>query len=212
MTSLPPSGSLALLENSHERNELQDGTRPTSLLSSTDPREVNALFENEIKKFSVEERNRIQEELHGVWSPAQDETLELIQVSLHKFATELRSLPPLEKQAYLKAQTISQQRLRPFYCDHPDVYIRFLRAELWDAKKAAKRMAMFLDLLLDYFGVGALQRPIQISDFSDDELKAIKTSGEIQLLPARDRSGRRILAMVSNMGYGMNKRIKVSTL
>ncbi|KAL3907286.1 MAG: hypothetical protein SGILL_008936, partial [Bacillariaceae sp.] len=65
------------------------------------------------------------------------------------------------------------------------------------------RFVKSLDIALENFGTCVLQRRVKISDFIEKELKEIKR-GDWQLLPFRDRSGRRILAMVGNIGLGMD--------
>ena len=69
--------------------------------------------------------------------------------------------------------------------------MRFLRCELFDVRKAAQRMLKFLDIALELFGEDALRRPIRLSDFSKEEMRYLK-KGRYQVLPNRDRSGRRI--------------------
>lgn len=70
--------------------------------------------------------------------------------------------------------------------------LRFLRAELFDAKKAATRLSKFLETGLEFFGSQVLVRPVRLSDFSRKEMKVFNI-GRIQLLPYRDRSGRRVV-------------------
>ena len=61
------------------------------------------------------------------------------------------------------------------------------------------RYVNYLDLLFYLYGDDALlRRPIQLlQDFNKEELLFLK-SGQYQLLPYRDRSGRRIMAIVPN--------------
>jgi hypothetical protein len=178
------------------------------------PDAVDSFLGNALNQLSFQQRNDIQEEIHGVKTGEIEETPELIETGLHQIVEELLMLPPSEKKAYVHALELAQQHqqqeynLETSYIDKPDFYLRFLRTERWNARKAAKRLVMFLDLLLDLYGEYALQRPIRISDFTDDELKDINC-GEIQLLPFRDRSGRRVIATVSNCGLDMGQRGKV---
>lgn len=78
------------------------------------------------------------------------------------------------------------------YIHEKDFKLRFLRCEFFDAKKAAKRMCTYLDLMVELFGEYALDRPISLSDFTKEELRHMR-KGMIQTLPYRDRSGRRIM-------------------
>jgi len=74
--------------------------------------------------------------------------------------------------------------------------LKFLRCELFDAKKAAARLVSFLDFLMDVFDdkEDLLLRPMRMSDFDKNEYIILKT-GNFQLLPFRDRSGRRIVTI-----------------
>jgi hypothetical protein len=154
----------------------------------------------------------IQEEQHGVLNACPEETPESIENGLQQLQMELDSTPPEDKRAYLQAikeQKEKQQRPSS-YVTEPDFQLRFLRTDLWDIKKAVKRMVLFCEMLLEFFGPHALQRPIGIDDFTDLEIKACKKNGECQLLPFRDRSGRRIFAQVRKFGYEMDHRLRVS--
>jgi len=77
--------------------------------------------------------------------------------------------------------------------------MKFLRAELFDVKMAAVRFLRCIDFLVDYFGLVALQRPLYITDLDRNEQKLLKT-GRCQLLPSRDRFGRRIIVFLGSIG------------
>jgi hypothetical protein len=173
------------------------------------PDTVDSFLGKKLNLLSFQQRNDIQEEIHGVRSGARRETPEMIKEGLQHIVDELFMLPDFEKRAYLRVQELVRQQQRESgYINKPDFYLRFLRTERWNGKKAAKRLVMFLDLLLELYGECALQRPIKMADFSDAELKDIK-SGQIQLLPFRDRSDRRVIAFVSNVGLDMDQNSKV---
>jgi hypothetical protein len=177
--------------------------------TNIDPDAIDAILGEEMNRLSFQQRNDIQEEVHGVKSCGIEETPELIEEGIRKIVEELWKLPSSEKAAWIRAQELAQQhKHKSNYTHKPDFYLRFLRTELWNAKKAAKRLAMFLDLVLELYGEYALQRPIQMADFTDAEVKEIKC-GQIQLLPFRDRSGRRILAFLSNLGFEMDRKSQV---
>lgn len=173
------------------------------------------LLSKELLELSIKERNDIQEEIHGVSCVAREETPELVQESLHNLALALDSddiLPGNPKRAYKISQEL-QQRLqnngpeattiattankKQLYVFGDDFRLRFLRLELFDVTKAAQRIILFLDLLLDYFGVYALERPIRLSDFSVKEMMFLK-KGFCQPLPFRDSVGRRIIVCQPN--------------
>ena len=70
--------------------------------------------------------------------------------------------------------------------------LKFLRANDFDASKAAWKFVKYLDLLDKYYGMDALMRPLFFSDLNEPELDLLR-DGHMQLLPSRDRSGRRVL-------------------
>lgn len=78
------------------------------------------------------------------------------------------------------------------YIHGRDFRLRFLRCDLFDIQKAARRLVTYLDMLVELFGDYALRRPICLSDFTKEELRHFR-KGMIQILPYRDRTGRRIL-------------------
>ena len=91
-----------------------------------------------------------------------------------------------------------------------EFWIKFLRAELFDAKKAADRYVECIDFLVDYFGPKALERPLCLSDLDKEEMKLIK-EGRLQLMPSRDRFGRRIVVFVGAYGKGYSHANRVRT-
>jgi hypothetical protein len=194
------------------RSSTKDEMENLSITPDIDPDAVESLLCQEMNRMTFQQRNEIQEELHGVRSGGMEETPESIQEGLEKLQDELRILPPTMKKAYVKAKELSKNQQRQgkaaTYIDQPDFAIRFLRADLWDCRKAAKRLTLFIELLLDLYGEYALQRPIQMSDFTAAELSVIK-KGEIQLLPFRDRGGRRIFTFVSHFGRNFSVKIRV---
>ncbi|OEU14423.1 hypothetical protein FRACYDRAFT_240962 [Fragilariopsis cylindrus CCMP1102] len=129
-------------------------------------------FASALLNLSFNYRNQIEEEIHGVSCMSITETPILIEVSLYQFDIELNSIPIENKTAYIKI--------------------------LFDPSKSALRYSKYLDLIYEIFGECVLKRPIRLQeDFNSDELSFFK-SGAYQLLPFRDRCGRRIFVGVSN--------------
>ena len=159
--------------------------------------------------LSFPDRNAIAEEIHGVRSMACEETPEMIEHSLRLLAMELQKLPPDYRRIYQKACSMpckstirrsGNSRNNAFlipssdcYAKSRDFHLAFLRCESFDAKKAAIRLAKYLDLAYSLYGEEALQRPLRIEDFKTKEEIELLNAGYQQLLPFRDRSGRRVL-------------------
>ena len=78
------------------------------------------------------------------------------------------------------------------YVQCRDFRLKFLRANMFNTTKAASSFVKYLDLLLKYYGVDALMRPLCVSDLNHPELELLR-AGHMHLLPTRDRSGRRVL-------------------
>lgn len=60
---------------------------------------------------------------------------------------------------------LTNQGLRSKYIHRRDMLIKFLRAERYDASRAADRLNCFLDTSFEYFGPQALIRPVRISEY-----------------------------------------------
>jgi hypothetical protein len=202
------------------------------------------------KKFHslpFQDRNDINEEIHGVRSMACDETTELIEGSLKLLAIELQNLPSRYKTIYRKASSMGVNTSNnnkngsfedlvkeigeeiddhfhndPFSYEEispPSCYVKsrnfqlaFLRCEFFDAKKAAMRLAKYLELAYDLYGEEALRRPLRIDDFTSKEEEEIINAGHQQLLPFRDRSGRRVLAIHSDLSLPSSSLLARSVL
>lgn len=164
--------------------------------------QMDDLLSKELLNLSLKDRNAINEEIHGVECLAIEETPDMLSIALDNLCTEISMLSDTQKIAYNKSQqhiNISNNSKTSLYINTSDFRLRFLRCELFDCKKAALRMVNFLDLLLEIFGDFVLRRPIQITDFNRDEMQIFRL-GLLQLLPYRDRSGRRIFASVGGFG------------
>mmetsp|Transcript_9639 Transcript_9639/g.19346 ORF Transcript_9639/g.19346 Transcript_9639/m.19346 type:complete len:474 (-) Transcript_9639:60-1481(-) len=73
----------------------------------------------------------------------------------------------------------------------------FLRREFFDLRKAAARIVAFLEISRKCWGEFVLMREMCLSDFSEQDRRLLD-AGALQLLPGRDRSGRRVFAHFMN--------------
>eukprot|EP00537_Pseudo-nitzschia_pungens_P013409 CAMPEP_0172385344 /NCGR_PEP_ID=MMETSP1061-20121228/3016_1 /TAXON_ID=37318 /ORGANISM="Pseudo-nitzschia pungens, Strain cf. pungens" /LENGTH=543 /DNA_ID=CAMNT_0013114321 /DNA_START=612 /DNA_END=2243 /DNA_ORIENTATION=- len=155
-----------------------------------DPKIVDEILSKELLQLSLKERTIRQEEIHGVTNAAQEETPEFVASCLHRLHVELENVvPDGEKQAYLRARSFPHS-----YVNTDSFRMRFLRSRYFDVPHTARCIVTFLGLTLELFGEKALQRPVRMTDFSNDELRALKL-GRFQFLPFGDRVGRRILGI-----------------
>ena len=185
------------------RNTKEEAKQPSDTESSPRNRDVSVTnseytISEALFNLSVEDRTAIEEEVHGVSCLAIKETPELLEDSLRKFHLELALID--RKPAFDRAQELLEENPlgRPRSYIHATGYkLRFLRCVLFDASKAAKRYCKWLDTLLELFGEFALKRPIRMTDLSREGWIFLK-KGHNQVLPCRDRSGRRIFCVVPN--------------
>jgi hypothetical protein len=153
------------------------------------PADTSNLIGKELLKLNLHDRNAIYEEIHGVRTLCPDELPpEMVDTILEEMSRELWLLPSSINSAYKQSQKLQS----PSYVNDRDFRLRFVRAELFNAKKAAVRFATFLDTAVELFGTYALERPIRLSDFNKQELRVFNT-GRVQLAPFRDRVGRRVM-------------------
>jgi hypothetical protein len=114
------------------------------------------------------------------------ESPEKVQASLEKMQLEIDSNTP-SKDSYNKAVRKQSQ-----YVMDDEFRLKFLRANYFDARKAAGNYVMYLELLEKYFGDEALMRPLYFSDLGPKELELLR-AGHMNLFSHRDQSGRRVL-------------------
>lgn len=167
---------------------------------------IDDLLSQDLLNLSIKDRNAIVEEIHGVQTIAPPETPSMIQSALKEFEGRIEHMP-LDK----KAALVRGQKLYPdSYIGSEDFRLRFLRCDLFDTRLAATRMCEFLDLVSELFGDYVLRRPIQMTDFTWEEMQVWR-HGHFQLLPYRDRSGRRIFAFVGGLAMSIPLTTKVSS-
>ena len=150
-----------------------------------DPPSLDAVLANELNELSLEQREKVYYDVHGV-SEALEETMECIRKSLQEIDTEISKIHP--KAAYDRA---NEQTENPGYVNDPKFLLKFLRADNFNCKRAAERVVRFLDEKLRLFGPAKLAKELHINDMDEENRKCLE-SGVIQILPSRDRAGRAI--------------------
>ena len=147
--------------------------------------EMEKVWAKELYKLSVEERNAISEDLHGVsvsihnavreegWSAQElHQCLDMFQLEIE---TNIR---PEDKRSYVLGL-----EMRSSYILSSVFRLGFIRAERYDVKKAAVRYCKCLDFLVQIFGRDALLRPLRLSDLTKNERKFLR-EGFVQILPS----------------------------
>ena len=150
-----------------------------------DPDHVDAMLAAELNQMTFQEREQVLEELHGV-DKATHETEGILAMSLAAMDLALQHVP--NRAIYDKAKNINAR-----YVEDRSFRLMFLRSEDYNAERAASRLVNFLENKVKFFGKDTLARPVYLSDMDKDDIAVLK-SGILQLIPARDRSGRVILS------------------
>jgi len=223
-----PTISQTVDENSsNQGSTYSDSDSDTDTNTNTDTDDVtdteylraaNKRISEEQQKLLYSDRNFINEEIHGVICHAQDESPELLQSAQAQLSSELEDLLILDcknnpiKSSLSAGFLLSQKGdATNTYVNNRDFRLRFLRSENFDAKKAAIRLMKFMNLVLEFFGAFALFRPIKLADFKRSELKVLQT-GWLQVLPFRDRSGRKVFTWIGNMGFQYNPVLRMKII
>jgi predicted HTH domain antitoxin len=154
--------------------------------STTEPSTcwAESLLAQDLYKLSMEEREKVLEELHGV-SDIVNETAELIAITLAEFHEELSKIKV--KKAYDAAKARD-----PEYMNSLELLLKFLRAARFDPVQAAARMVGFFEKKLELFGAGPLTRELRLTDLDKADRVCLK-GGIMTLLPLRDRAGRGVV-------------------
>ncbi|VEU41732.1 unnamed protein product [Pseudo-nitzschia multistriata] len=173
--------------------------------------EVEKLEQIRAKEYSEksnDERESLLNELHGVSSRAVPENPEMIHAALLLFQLELDKCSlEHEKRAYLRACS-----MKSTYVHSVGFRLKFLRAEFFHVQNATLRYLQNLNYMLDKFGEIALMRQLYMSDLNNEDIRFLK-KGYMQILPFRDRAGRRILASLGSLGgfeYSMETKERVA--
>jgi hypothetical protein len=151
-------------DNNNNNNNMNGGG--TGCAAAVDELLSKELFKN----LCFQEDDDFDDEINGVRCHAINETPELIQTSLIQLIYQLDVVvPDNEKRAYILSQEKDKCAGTSTYINQIDFRLRFLRCELFDAKKAAYRMVKFLNLGLELYGESILIFPPQFSAFNSIE-------------------------------------------
>lgn len=174
--------------------------------SHLNPKDIDSLLSKELMEMNFKDRTDISEEVHGVKNMAVPETEPVRDDALAMLQNHITNcMPPSETTAFDRALSLPKT-----YVNDDEFRLMFLRSELFDIEASAKRMMTYLDLISGLFGNEVLARPLRSTDFKGKEEKAALRGGLVQLLPYRDRSGRRIMVVLSDiMSQSHIMRVKI---
>ena len=139
--------------------------------------------------LSLKEREVATNDLHGV-SDLINEVPEFVHEKLNEMRKELSGICQDEKKAYDMLLIENDQRVQS-----NDYLVAFLRADCFDASKAALRMTKYLNHKLNLFGKDNLSKPITIADLGANEVELLER-GWVGVCPLRDMSSRRVVYLM----------------
>ena len=145
---------------------------------------IDDVLAQEAYRLSMNEREEILDDLHGIAITENEESAEFISRALTSLDDEIDQIPI--KVAYEKALSLS-----PDYVRDPKLRLKFLRADTFDPKSAAKRLVSFFEAKMELFGPEKVGQVIKLKDLSADD-RVVLESGIIQALPGRDNAGRAV--------------------
>eukprot|EP00934_Nitzschia_sp_Nitz4_P000376 Nitzschia sp. Nitz4//scaffold90_size81538//76870//80378//NITZ4_005330-RA/size81538-augustus-gene-0.13-mRNA-1//1//CDS//3329560044//376//frame0 len=158
------------------------------------------LISKALESLSLEERDRVYDDIHGVDARAEEaEALEspgFLESQLKSFEMELQDIKSRQSGSpELHALEAAEQQDLAFV-QNPLLRLPFLRTNDWKAKEAASCFVKYLDLKLILFGPSLLTRQVTIRDLTQEEVSDL-SKGYFQVLPYRDRSGRAVLVWMN---------------
>ena len=143
----------------------------------------------ELNQLTAKERELLLEEIHGVANIRIEESSnDLMDERIRELEDELKKLTTYESHVqYERACFLAPHRVK-----HRDFRLKFLRADSFNAKKAARRMTNYFHSKAELFGEDKLLKDITLDDLDEDDMDCLMTGGYM-ILPSKDQSGRTLI-------------------
>jgi hypothetical protein len=154
-------------------------------ISADDTNASDVALAREMNELSVKERENLFDDIHGV-AKIQEETPELVRTCLGEMDVALSMVPKAKRKALDRAFFF-----KPSIQTDVKFKLMFLRADLYDAQKAAKRMAKFYEEKVQLFGEDKLMKKITLDDLEEGDVEKLNYVG-CAVLPYKDQVGRPI--------------------
>ena len=226
--AMPMDISISSFDNDNDNdnavNILVDKAK--CLASMTLKLAMERIWAKELYEMDPSERQDITNEIHGVQSSrAIQETPEVISEGVQSLRDYIHQtmefdlntgedfVPDVTKKAYKRfmASELKEGGNEVPYIDRQKFLLKFLRACRFDIEKAGQRYFRCLQLMHELFGNISFKRPLMMMDLTNREVQYLK-KGQMQLLPSRDRAGRRIFAFSGREDRTFTIREKYRTL
>eukprot|EP00339_Tiarina_fusa_P009765 CAMPEP_0117014084 /NCGR_PEP_ID=MMETSP0472-20121206/11499_1 /TAXON_ID=693140 ORGANISM="Tiarina fusus, Strain LIS" /NCGR_SAMPLE_ID=MMETSP0472 /ASSEMBLY_ACC=CAM_ASM_000603 /LENGTH=456 /DNA_ID=CAMNT_0004717569 /DNA_START=74 /DNA_END=1444 /DNA_ORIENTATION=- len=150
-----------------------------------DDHETEVALAKEMNNLTVQERERVFDDIHGV-AEVHEESPEFVESCLEAMDLALNTLAKIKRKGLDRALFF-----KPSIETDKKFKLMFLRADIYDAKKAARRMAKYFDEKLRLFGEEKLVKRITLDDLSEEDLSRLNLVGCV-VLPHSDQTGRPI--------------------
>lgn len=173
-------------DSSHSTNGSAAFRQPSSVTPNperSEMKETEDLLAAELSKLSVQERSKALDDLHCVGEEVQ-ETPEMVHQSLAEFEAILQT-------SANRIYEVAVNQNRSFVEDS-EFRLKFLRANMHNARKSVHQMLNFLEQKAVYFGEHKVAHDIFPSDLNGEDVELMR-SGFFQIQEGRDRSGRTIV-------------------
>ena len=143
--------------------------------------QIDSLIATQMSRLSTNEREKAYFDIHGI-SGEIEESPEMIKESMAALEKEISKIK--SKEAYQKAVSLD-----PWYVQNPVFKLKFLRADRFEANKAALRMVRHFQTKLDLFGEERLVKDITQDDLEEGDFAPLLLGSSIHV-PVRDSVGR----------------------
>ena len=151
-------------------------------ISLTAPRVELEDVQREINELDDGATEQLRKDMYGE-EAGEEETPDLLTISLVRLQEELQAIEEDEKQTFLRAQQEC-----PAYVNSDNFLLPFLRAEKFNASKAARRIVVYWNEKLRLFGEDHTFGPITLASLKEGDLRVLRDGG-VSLVP-KDMHGR----------------------
>jgi hypothetical protein len=156
--------------------------------------DADALLAQAMAAMSVDEREQSIFDVHGVSDVIHEEP-SFVRAKLEDMEMELSKITR-GKEEYMQAEAQNKE-----YVICHKFRLKFLRAEIFNARLAAVRLVRFFEEKKKLFGPDKLTKEIKLRDLDKEDRKFLDR-GVFQIVPQRDRAGRRIIIWMPMMIRG----------
>jgi hypothetical protein len=146
----------------------------------------HALLVEELNTLSLQERQQVEEEVHGVADEIKED-VQFVEEKLEELNLQINKIR--KKPAYDLALF-----LYPAYVTDRAFLLMFLRCECFGVALTAKHIVNHFEVKLEYFGIDKLVKDIAFEDLDEDDRANI--GGSHWWLKAKDTAGRSLFFVV----------------